>query len=128
MIGRARKVAPDMNHCIVVLSDMLFATRVSHTTEQLGGSCQVARDANHLSEILADGAVNTVLVDMSCEALDPERAIRETKELHPAVRVVAFYPHVQTELADNAKSAGADDAWPRSAVVRRLASLLYGDA
>ncbi len=117
-----------MNPRIIVLSDMLFATRVSHTAEQLGGSCRVARDADSLSEVLAEDGVSVVLIDMSCTELDPERAIRETKELHSAVRVVAFYPHVQTELADKASAAGADETWPLSAVVRRLGSILSGDA
>jgi hypothetical protein len=50
-------------------------------------------------------------------------AIRAAKA-HPGVRVLAFVSHVDTDLADLAVKAGADEVLPRSRFAAQLPALL----
>ena len=70
------------------------------------------------------GSCIAIVSDRNCDGLSPEEAIRTVKSHCPSARVVTFFSHVQTELMERARAAGADDAWPRSAFVQRLAELL----
>ena len=113
-----------MGSCFAIVSDMIFATRITGTAEKVGAKCKVVNDRNVLQDALESRKPRIVLVDMNCDGISPEEAIRTVKSHCPNVRVVAFFSHMQTELKERARAAGADDAWPRSAFVQRLAELL----
>ena len=61
---------------------------------------------------------------MNCDGISPEEAIRTLKSQRPSAPVVPLFSHVQTEPKEQARAAGADDTWPRSAFVQRLPQLL----
>ena len=113
-----------MGSCIAIVSDMIFATRITATAEKIGANCKIINDPSDLRDALESGKPGIVLVDMHCDGISPEEAIRTVKSHCPNARVIAFYSHVQTELMEQARTAGADDAWPRSAFVQRLPQLL----
>ena len=113
-----------MGSCIAIVSDMIFATRISATARKVGADCRIVKDPSALQEALESQNPATVLVDMNCDGISPEEAIRTAKSHCPNARVVAFFSHVQTELEEQARAAGADDVWPRSAFVQRLPQLL----
>ncbi len=112
-----------MGRCIAIVSDMIFTTRITGTAEKVGTKCKIVKDAGALQDALESNEPGTVLVDMNCDGISPEEAIRTVKSQYPNARVVAFFSHVQTDLMEQAKAAGADDAWPRSAFVQRLPEL-----
>ena len=113
-----------MGSCIAIVSDMIFASRISSTAKMVGTRCKIINNAGDLQSALESQELKTVLVDMSCDAISPEEAIRTVKSHCPSARVIAFFSHVQTELMEQAKAAGADDVWPRSTFVQRLPGLL----
>ncbi len=113
-----------MGNCIAIVSDMIFATRITGTAQKVGVKCKVVNDPNALQDALESENPRTVLVDMNCDGISPEEAIRTVKTRCPTARVVAFFSHVQTELMEQARAAGADEVWPRSAFVQRLPQLL----
>ena len=113
-----------MGGCIAIVSDMIFATRISGTAEKVGADCKIINNPSDLQDALASENPGMVFVDMNCDGISPEEAIRTVKSQCPNARVVAFYSHVQTELGDQARAAGADDVWPRSAFVQRLPQVL----
>ena len=113
-----------MGSCIAIVSDMIFATRITGTAEKVGAKCRIIKDLGALQDALESSKPGIVLVDMHCDDISPEEAIRTVKSRCPNARVVAFFSHVQTELLEQARAAGADDAWPRSAFVQRLPQLL----
>ena len=115
-----------MDRCIAIVSDMIFATRIAGTAEKVGAKCQIVSNPSALQDALESDEPRTVLVDMSCDGIAPAEAIRTVKSRFPNTRVVAFYSHVQTELGNQARTAGADDVWPRSAFVQRLPQVLAG--
>ncbi len=113
-----------MGSSIAIVSDMIFATRITGTAAKVGAKCKIVRDPGALHDALESDEPGTVLVDMNCDGISPEEAIRTVKSQCPNARVVAFFSHVQTELKEQARAAGADDAWPRSVFVQRLPELL----
>ncbi len=110
--------------CIAIVSDMIFATRITGTAEKVGADCRIIHDQGDLQDALEYGKPGLVIVDMNCDGISPEEAIRTVKAHCPNARVVAFFSHVQTELMEQARAAGADDVWPRSAFVQRLGEIL----
>ncbi len=113
-----------MGRCIAIVSDMIFATRITGTAEKVGAKCKIVKDPGTLQDALESENPGTVLVDMNCDGISSEAAIRTVKSHCPNARVVAFFSHVQTELKEQARAAGADVIWPRSAFVQRLPQLL----
>ncbi len=113
-----------MGTCIAVVSDMIFATRITSTAAKVGAKCRTVNGLGALQNALESEDPTTVLVDMNCEGVSPVEAIRMVKSHCPSARVVAFFSHVQTELMEQATEAGADDVWPRSAFVQRLPKVL----
>lgn len=113
-----------MNKCIAIVSDLIFATRITGTAEKVGAECRIINDQSDLQDALESEPPRLVVVDMSCDGISPEEAIRTVKSHCPSARVVAYCSHVQTDLMERAKAAGADDVWPRSAFVQRLPELL----
>jgi DNA-binding NarL/FixJ family response regulator len=113
-----------MSHCIAILSDLIFSSRITGTASQVGATCKIVKDLASLQDSLEAGEVDSVLMDLSCDGLAFEEAIRTIKSKRPGVRIVAFCSHVQTELMTQAKSAGADLVLPRSAFVQQLPQLL----
>ena len=113
-----------MSGCLAIVTDMIFASRITGTAASLGTACQVVRNQASLEAALSESEPNIVLVDMSLDALSPAEAIRTAKSHRPDARVVAFYSHVQTDLLEQAQTAGADDVWPRSVFVQNLEQVL----
>ena len=113
-----------MSNCLAIVSDMIFASRITGTAAKLGTPCQVVADLTSLEAALSESDPNTALVDMNLEGLSAEEAIRTVKSRHPGTRVIAFFSHVQTELMERARSAGADEVWPRSVFVQQLTQVL----
>ena len=113
-----------MGSCIAVVSEMIFATRITRTAEKVGAKCKIINDADVLRDSLEAHEPETVLIDMNCDGILAEEAIRTVKSLCPNTRVVAFFSHVQTELKEQARVAGADDLWSRYAFVLRLPQVL----
>ena len=90
----------------------------------MGAKCKIVKDTGTLQDALESGKPRIVLVDLHCDGISPEEAIRTVKSHCQNARVVAFFSHVQTELKERAIAAGADDVWPRSVFVQRLGQLL----
>ena len=113
-----------MDSCIAIVSDMIFATRITGTAAKVGAKCKIVKEPGALHDALESDEPGMVLVDMNCDGISPAEAIRTVKSQCPSARVIAFFSHVQAELKEQAKTAGADDAWPRSVFIQRLPQLL----
>ena len=116
-----------MPHSIAIVSDLIFSSRITGTANKVGATCKIVKDIPSLQNELESSDVTTVLMDLSCDGLAPEEAIRTIKSKRPGIRVVAFCSHVQTELMTQATNAGADLVLPRSAFVQQLPQLLRAE-
>lgn len=111
-----------MTQVVAVLTDLIFASRIMGVAKDIGVEVRIARDVASLQKALGEGGVKHVIVDMSLPAAT--QAILAAKTTSSPPRVTVFFSHVQTELRDMAREAGADVMLPRSAFVEQLAEIL----
>ena len=110
---------------LALVTDLIFSTRIASTAEGLGVSCRIVRSLADVEAAL-DDPPDLAVIDLTAD--DGVEAVSLIKRRAPAVRVVAFAPHVDTASIEGARAGGADDVMARSAFVRRLAELLAPDA
>ena len=109
-------------------ADLIWATRIKGVADSLGIACRPARDLAMLEARLADCQVTALLVDLD-KGEDGIALIRRAKAVAAApgsraIRVLAWGPHVQKDLLQSARDAGADDVMTRGAFDHTLAELL----
>ena len=109
---------------VAVVSDLIFATKITSTAATLGVTVKVVRSLDQLSTRLSEDADAMVLVDLEADGLDGVAAVSLCRESDR--KVIAFGSHVRTDLLAAARDAGADEVLPRSAFATRLAALLKG--
>jgi CheY-like chemotaxis protein len=109
---------------IAVISDLFFSTKVESTARAVEVNLRTVASSQGLRKALTSGAARLVLVDMDLAGDDALRAIEAARERESPPRIIAFYSHVRTDLAQRAKEAGADEVLPRSAFSARLPAIL----
>lgn len=109
-------------------ADLLWATRIKTTADALAVPCRPARNAAMLRDRLDDSDVRALLLDLDAperaiEMLDvlrgPEAGVRER-----GVFVMAWGPHVSTDLLQQARDRGADEVLTRGAFSSALPGIL----
>lgn len=112
---------------IALVADLIFGSKISATAVHLGVAVRIVRSAAALIEAVTGAAAvapSRVLLDLSVEGLDGPALVRDLKQRAPGVVVVAFLPHVEVELAKQARAAGADQVLARAAFVKQLPEIL----
>ena len=84
----------------------------------------VVKSEEALSAALEKFRPAAVLVDMNAEGPNALAAIELCRAHASALQVIAYLSHVQKELAEQARSAGAHQVMPRSAFSAELPALL----
>ncbi|MEP0843109.1 MAG: response regulator transcription factor [Phycisphaerae bacterium] len=110
-----------------LITDLFFVAKVKGTADALGVPLVVVRDLAGLTREAQAGA-EPVIVDLNAAGVDPLAAIRACRALPRPPRVIAYLSHVQRELAESARAAGADLVLPRSQFSRDLPAILTGEA
>ena len=105
---------------LAVVSDLLIEVRIEAAARLQGVALQAVSADDAVARI-GDSGVGLVIADLA--------VVRDLDALAAAARgagveVVAFYPHVDTELRKAAKDAGIDYVYPRSRFLRELPKIL----
>lgn len=108
---------------VALITDLFFVAKVKGTADALGIPLSVVRDAAGLLREVQSGA-DTAIIDLNAAGVDPVEVIRACRSLTPAPRVIAYLSHVQKELAERARTAGADQVLPRSKFSQDLPAIL----
>lgn len=108
--------------CLALVADMIFESKIVETARQLAAPVAIVRGAAQALAQLSDG--DRFLLDLNVDPDATPALIEQIKSRHRDVQVVAFLSHVQVELAERARAAGADLVLPRSEFTRRLPELL----
>jgi CheY-like chemotaxis protein len=113
---------------LYLASDLLWATRIKATAEDLGLPARPVRTLDMLKARLADSPVKALICDLESPELSLE-LIRHVKapaegEKPAAVRVLCFGPHVAKETLQAARDAGADEVLTRGAFDHHLPEVL----
>jgi CheY-like chemotaxis protein len=118
-----------MADILLVVDDLFFLTKIQQTAKLIG----VQTEAVPASKLLESAArspsgrlIGGVVVDLNHRSGSAVDLIRSVKS-DPAtanMTIVGFVSHVQTELAQAARSAGCDTVLARSAFTQQLPHLL----
>lgn len=114
----------DRPRIAAAVADLMFGSKIRGAAEHAGVDVTFVRSAVALTEAAAGAAM--VVLDLETRWLEADAAIRGLKAdpATAAVPVVAFAPHVRTDVLATAHEAGADRVLARSAFVRELPELL----
>jgi CheY-like chemotaxis protein len=108
-------------------ADLLWASKIKATADALGVPCRPVRSLEMLEARLADCPVTALLADLDKPdvALALIRRLREPgQEAGRKVRVLAWGPHVEKALLQQARDAGADDVLTRGAFDHGMEEIL----
>lgn len=113
---------------LYVCADLLWATRIKSTAEALGVSARPVRSLEMLESRLADEPVNALIVDLEADevgfALIDRLRGEAANDRERSISILAFGPHVMTELFERARRAGADRVMARGGFSSGLPDLL----
>ena len=111
-----------MPRIVAYMDDLFFQMKLAETAKHLGLEVKVATTAGSLLELL-EPPPELVIVDLNARSR-PLDAMQQLRRLQPNLRVIGFLSHVQTGLAEEAKSAGFDEVMPRSKFSMNLPEIL----
>src|SRR5882762_9323723 len=108
-----------MPRVVAYMDDLFFQMKLAETAKHLGLEVKVASNADSLMEPLPE----LVIVDLNARSA-PLAAVQHLRASQPNLRIIGFLSHVQTGLAEQAKSAGFDEVMPRSKFSMNLPEIL----
>jgi CheY-like chemotaxis protein len=114
---------------ISVVDDMFFASKIRAVAEAAGTEISFPRSVEAVVSKARETKPRLIVVDLHNQRIDPAALARELKadEELRSIKLLGFFSHVQTDLKNNALSAGFDEVIPRSVFARDLAELLTAD-
>ncbi len=108
---------------IILCSDMLFLSKITGVAKLLDFSFCTALSSKKAVESLSDELRQLLLIDLNTPALDFEKLAAAHLQ-HSHFVSVAFGPHVDVELLEQAKIAGCTQVLPRSQFSASLSQIL----
>lgn len=117
---RLRSADGDGRTILAVVSDLLIEVRIEAAAQLYGVALQTV-SAENAATLIRDSRHGLVIADL---AVVPDIDALAVAARGAGVEVVAFYPHVNTELREAAKGAGIDYVYPRSRFLRELPKIL----
>ena len=114
---------------ISVVDDMFFASKIRAVAQAAGVEISFPRSVDAVVSKARETKPRLIVVDLHNQRIDPAALARELKadEELRSIKLLGFFSHVQTDLKNNALSAGFDEVIPRSVFARDLAELLTAD-
>ena len=113
-------------HCVALVTDMIFETKIRSTAEAVGVDLTTAASTDELRNAMDQHDPGLVLIDLNEVGGSPIEAVALAKAHQSCPYVLAYCSHVQTDLQHAAEQAGADKVWPRSRFAMQL-PLLFQD-
>ncbi len=111
---------------LVLVDDLFFSSKIASTARLCSVPARLLKTPRELLQNADPENVKLIIIDLNGRTTEPVRAIRELRDSPgpDAIPVLAYFSHVQTELAEEARKAGARWILPRSAFSARLAGIL----
>ncbi|MEP7066414.1 MAG: response regulator [Gemmatimonadota bacterium] len=108
---------------LVVMSDLLFRSKIDEVARRLGLELRVAKSPEQLERQLAAGEPAIAIVDLEEGALDSFAAIARIRTIAPSTPVLGFAGHGNVDAIKRAREAGAT-VLARSGFTVQLPALL----
>ena len=111
---------------VAFLEDIFLTAKIREVARKQGRDIRFVRDLTGLDRRLAGPPPVLAVVDLSAASLQPLEVIRRIKAQPEwsTVHLVAYSPHTQAELLEEASRLGADVVMPKSGFTERLQEIL----
>jgi CheY-like chemotaxis protein len=111
---------------LVAVDDIFFSSKIRATAKQVGADLTFARSPADIARVAREGQPTLALFDLNSTVTDPIATIAALKadSATTGLRVIGFVSHVQTDVIEAARAAGADEVMPRSAFAVNLPEIL----
>lgn len=105
-----------------LVDDIFFQAKMLETAKHLGVEMKSFTAGDALLAELAKQSPALVVVDLNARQ-SPTDAIATLRARDAQIPIVAFFSHVQTDLAQRARQAGCSEVMPRSKFTKDLAEI-----
>lgn len=105
-------------------NDLMFSSRVSGAAQSAGVDVRVIGSVAGLIELLSDGGIRLVVLDLTVSGLDPTSVLPEIRNIDSEVAVVAYGPHVHEQKLADAASAGCEQVLSKGQFNSSIVSLI----
>ncbi len=122
-LSQPQTAQPPRALAISFIPDLIFSTKVHSTAKALQLPHRVVKGLKSLGDALAADHPRLLIVDMAAGP-DAVSAIKLAKAATTPPKVVVFLSHVDVDLAQAARAAGADAVMARSAFTVELPKIL----
>ncbi|MGB6875916.1 MAG: hypothetical protein WBD87_07755 [Candidatus Acidiferrales bacterium] len=111
-----------MAQILALVDDIFFQAKMLETAKHVGVEMKSFSSGDALLAEIGHATPRLVVVDLNARHA-PVETIASLRSGNAAVPVVAFFSHVQTELAQRARQAGCAEVMPRSKFTKDLAAI-----
>jgi DNA-binding NarL/FixJ family response regulator len=111
-----------MAQILALVDDIFFQAKMLETAKHAGVEMKSFASGDALLAEISHAAPKLVVIDLNARHA-PVEAIASLRSRDSQVPVVAFFSHVQTELAQRARQAGCAEVMPRSKFTKDLAAI-----
>lgn len=108
-----------MAEILALVDDIFFQAKMLETAKHTGVEMKSFSSPDALLAEIGHAAPRLVVIDLNARQA-PVETIASVRAGNAAIPVVAFFSHVQTELAQRARQAGCADVMPRSKFTKDL--------
>jgi len=105
-----------------LIDDLFFQAKLMETAKRTGVELNAFHSGDALLAAMNPRGPQLVIVDLNARQA-PVEAISALRSRDSQIPVVAFFSHVQTELAERARQAGCSEVMPRSKFTRELPAI-----
>jgi CheY-like chemotaxis protein len=120
--SKSLKRGSEMGRVVALVEDIFFIAKMKETAKQAGVALETVGSPTALAEAAQAAETSLLIVDLN--ALGSIEAIEMLQAAGNTLPMVAFFSHVQAELAERARVAGCEQVMPRSKFSRELAEIL----
>ncbi len=117
---------PSTINVLALVGDLIFESKIRGAAR---GSPAVVHAVRTPGDLLASAdrlAPQLVLVDLNVLGAGTADSIAQLRQAAEGARIIGFASHVDAELLEQAKAAGADEVMPRSRFDAEVVELLQG--
>jgi DNA-binding NarL/FixJ family response regulator len=109
-------------HILYLTKDLLFSSRVCSLAKQHGATI----DVNCVVDADTTEDATLAIIDLSMQQLNVTEVIRLLREKSSELKIIAYGPHVNTDMLTAAEQAGCDMVLPRSQFNQQIGPIIDG--
>jgi DNA-binding NarL/FixJ family response regulator len=110
---------------VLFTNDLMFQSRIESVVRGAGNRLVVVRNWEAIeSRFDSEQSPECVVFDLSFRGLDLSDAVNYLRLHHPASKLIAYGPHVDTDLLKQASDLGIEEVMTRGQFDRNMSTVL----